>query len=67
MRATQLRLIEHGTEPGEAVCEVLHKGKFVGHITGSNAAGIRLVSCHKLEAKFMTDGVINIVEIRIEP
>jgi hypothetical protein len=64
-RATQLRFAQHATNPNEACVEVWHKGTFVGQITGADACGVRVVTRHSVEPFFISDGVIQIVEVRI--
>jgi hypothetical protein len=64
-RASQLRFAQHATKPNEACVEIWHKGTFVGQITGADACGVRVITRHSVEPIFLTDGVIQIVEVRI--
>jgi hypothetical protein len=64
-RATQLRFAQHATTPKEACVEIWHKGTFVGQITGADACGVRVVTRHNVEPIFISDGVIQLVEVRI--
>jgi hypothetical protein len=64
-RATQLRFAQHTHHASEGVCEVWHKGEFVAQVTGADVAGVRIVSRYDLTPLFITDGIIQIVEVRI--
>lgn len=64
-RATQLRFAQHTTHPHDAVCEVWHKGDFVAQVTGGDVAGVRVISYHDLQPHLITDGLIQVVEVRI--
>jgi len=64
-RATQLRFAQHATNPNEACVEIWHKGTFVGQVTGADACGVRVVTRHNVEPIFISNGEIQIVEVRI--
>jgi hypothetical protein len=62
---TQLRFVEHETRPGQAAVEVWIDGKFAATVTAADLGGVRIVTRHPFETYHMTDGVINVVEVRI--
>jgi len=62
---TELRLPPHTLNPGAAVVELWHDGRFIGQVTGADGPGVRLVTKHPVKVGMVDELVVEpLIELR---